>query len=247
MAQIAFSVATWKFCRNRVLILHRRSLLQHAVVYCDLFPVLLLGFRCERVFLVATVIFSSTYSFSCDRSFFGSLTLCLANSVILTILCRNNLMCGSWNSYVATSTIALRQCFLCSFFKLVLRSGFYVATAFLFGSCCNDVYCIVSISVATRKVCRNRVLSPLNLISCCSFILILRHSLLVLSMFALIIATWKSLLRQKKSFKERPLSLQGNVCRDTEKRNIYRDKVMYVATLKEEEMLVATDKQGRDM
>ena len=63
----------------------------------------------------------------------------------------------------------------------------------------------------------------------------------------LIIATWKKLLRQKKIFIERPLSRQGNVCRDTERRNICRDKVMYVATLKEEETLVAIDKQGRDM
>ena len=46
---------------------------------------------------------------------------------------------------------------------------------------------------------------------------------------------------------ERPLSRQGNVCRNIERRNICRDKVMYVATLKEEEMLVATDKQGRDL
>ena len=63
----------------------------------------------------------------------------------------------------------------------------------------------------------------------------------------LIIATWKSLLRQKKSFRERPFSQQSNVCRDTERRSIYRDKVMYVTTPKEEETLVVTDKQGRDM
>ena len=71
----------------------------------------------------------------------------------------------------------------------------------------------------------------------------------------LIIATWKSLLRQKKSFKERPLSRQGNICCDTERRSLCRDierrsfcrdKVMYVATLKEEETLVVTDKQGHD-
>ena len=74
--------------------------------------------------------------------------------------------------------------FLCSFFKLVLRPSFYVATTFLFGSCCNDVSCIVSISVATKKVCRDRVLSSLNLISCYNFILILRHSFLALSMFS---------------------------------------------------------------
>ena len=54
-------------------------------------------------------------------------------------------------------------------------------------------------------------------------------------------------MRKKKSFKERPLSRQGNVCCDTEQRNICCDKKMYVATLKEEETLVATDKRGRDM
>ena len=52
------------------------------------------------------------------------------------------------------------------------------------GSCCNNVSCIVSISIVTRKVYCDKVLSPLNLISCCNFILILRHSLLVLSMFS---------------------------------------------------------------
>ena len=50
------------------------------------------------------------------------------------------------------------------------------------------------------------------------------------SVTTLIIATWKSLLRHEKSFKEKPLSRQGNVCRDAE----------------EEETLVAIDKQGRD-
>ena len=40
-----------------------------------------------------------------DRSFFGSLTICLARSVFLSVLCRDNLMCGYWNSYVATSTV----------------------------------------------------------------------------------------------------------------------------------------------
>ena len=108
-----------------------------------------------------------------NRSFFGSLIIYLARPSVQSVLCRDNLMCGSWNSYVATSTIVSRQCFLCSFFKLVSQPSFYVATAFLFGSCCNDVSCIVSISIATRKVCHNRVLSPLNLISCCSFILTL--------------------------------------------------------------------------
>ena len=66
------------------------------------------------------------------------------------------------------------------------------------------------------------------------------------SITTLIIAIWKSLLRKNKSFRERRLSRQGNVCRNT-KRSIYHEKVMYVVTLKEEETLVVTDKQGRDM
>ena len=67
------------------------------------------------------------------------------------------------------------------------------------------------------------------------------------SVTIVIIATWKSLLRQKKNFKEIPLSQQGNVCRDTERRSIRRDKMMYVETLKEEETLIAIYKQCRDM
>ena len=61
------------------------------------------------------------------------------------------------------------------------------------------------------------------------------------SVTIVIIGTWKSVLRQKKNFKEIPLSQQGNVCRDTESRSICRNKMMYVATLKEEETLVAID------
>ena len=118
--------------------------------------------------------------------------------------------------------------FLCGFFKLVLQPSFYVATTFLFGSYCNDVSCIVSISTATRKVYRNRVLSHLNLISCYSFILILRHNLLVLSMFPvatqflcrnntfmysfyLCVTTQLVMSRQDLS------SLWWNLCRDIEK------------------------------
>ena len=53
------------------------------------------------------------------------------------------------------------------------------------------------------------------------------------------------------------MSTLGRICREKEapvttnetgiKQKLCRDKVMYVATLKEEETLVATDKQGRDM
>ena len=62
------------------------------------------------------------------------------------------------------------------------------------------------------------------------------------SITKLIFAIWKSLLRQKKSYRERPLSQKSNVCRNTEQINICRDKMMYVVTLKEEETLVAKDK-----
>ena len=123
-------------------------------------------------------------SFLCrDRSFFGSLTICLAKSVALTVLCRDNLMCGSLNSYVATSTILLRQSFYAASSNLCRDPVFMSRQHFCFGSCYNIVSCIVRISLASQKVCHDRVLSPLNLISCYIFILMLRHGLLVLSMF----------------------------------------------------------------
>ena len=109
----------------------------------------------------------------CDIYFFGSLTICPVRSVILSILCCDNLMCVYWNNYVATSTIVSRHCFYAASSNLCQDS-------ISVGSCCNNVSYIVSISVVTRKVCHDRVLSPLILISCCSFILMLRHSLLVL-------------------------------------------------------------------
>ena len=42
-----------------------------------------------------------------DRSFFGSLTLCPARSIVLSILCRETLIYGYWNIYVTTLTIVL--------------------------------------------------------------------------------------------------------------------------------------------
>ena len=116
---------------------------------------LLFGFSRDKVSLVATVFFSSSYSFCHDRSFFGSLIICLVRSVVLSVLCRDNLMCGYWNSYIATSTIVSRQCFCAAFSNWCLDPVCYVATTCLFGSCCN-------------------------------FILILRHSLLMVSMFAVV-------------------------------------------------------------
>ena len=157
--------------------------MQHAVVCRDLLPVLLLGFNRNKVSLVTTVFFSSAYSFCRDRSFFGSLTICIARFVLLSSLCHDNLMCGYWN-ICCDIDICVATMFLWSFFKLVSQPSFYVAITTLFASYCNNVSCIVSISVATRKVCRDRFLSPLNLISCGSFILDLQHSFLVLSMFS---------------------------------------------------------------
>ena len=127
----------------------------------------------------------SRQSFLCrDRSFFGSLTICLAKFVFLIILCHDNLMCGSLNSYVATSTILSLRSFCATSSNWCRNLVFMSRQHFCFGSYCNNVSCIVRISIVTQKVCRDRVLSPLNLISCCSFILMLRHGLFVVLMFA---------------------------------------------------------------
>ena len=125
---------------------------------------ILLGFSSDKASVVTTVIVSSTYLFCHDIYFFGSLTIYLARFVVLSVLCLDNC--------VATL-------FLCSFFKFVSRPSFYVATTFLLFLITTMFSCIVNIPVATRNVCRDRVLLPLNLIACCSFIMMLRHSLLV--------------------------------------------------------------------
>ena len=92
--------------------------------------------------------------------------------------------------------------------------------------------CIIRISVATQKVCRDSGLLPLSLTSCCSFVLMLRHDFLVLSIFA--VATQfscrdKTLLCSAYSFCRdqvcyvatellcivlKPLSRPRKVCRD---------------------------------
>ena len=131
-------------------------------------------FPWSRQYLFLHHIYSVETKFPlCDKSFFGSLTICHARSIFLSILCRDNLMCVYWNSYVATSTIVSRHCFcanssnLCCNPVFMSRQHFYwllLQQCFLY---CQHFY-------------RDRVLSPLNLISYCSFILMLRHSLLVL-------------------------------------------------------------------
>ena len=85
------------------------------------------------------------------------------------ILCRDTLMGGCLNIYVVTLTILLRNCF-CTASSNIVTTQFLCRDSIYVGSCCNNVSCIVSIPIVTRKICRDRVLSPLNLISYCSFI-----------------------------------------------------------------------------
>ena len=94
----------------------------------------------------------------CDRSFFGSLTFFPARSVVLSILCRNALIYGYWNIYVATLTIVLQHCFCAASLNCVMTQ-FLCRDSISVRSYCNNVSCIVCILVTTRKVYRNRVLS----------------------------------------------------------------------------------------
>ena len=144
---------------DRVLILCCSFLLQHGTVYPD------------------SICFFNILFFH-DRSFFGSLTLCSTRSVVLSILCHDVLIYGYWNIFVATLTIMLQHCF-CAASSNCVATQFLCRDSISVGSCCNNVSFIVCIPVATRKVCHNRVLSLLNLFSCCSFILMLQQSLLV--------------------------------------------------------------------
>ena len=93
---------------------------------------------------IAIVFVVSVCLFRRDRSFFGSLTLYPTRSVVLSILCRDILMCVYWNNYVATLTIVLQHCFCTTSSKLCRDSISIV-------SCCNNVSCIVSIPVAIGK------------------------------------------------------------------------------------------------
>ena len=72
-------------------------------------------------------------------SFFDSLTICLVKSVVLTVLCRDNLKCGSLNSYIARSTILLRQIFYATSSNWCHDRVFMLRQHLCFGSCCNTV------------------------------------------------------------------------------------------------------------
>ena len=147
------------------------SLLQFSVVACN---------SLSRQYLFLQHFILSRQSFLCrDRSFFGSLTLCPTRFVVLSFLCVDTLMCGYWNIYITTLTIVLRHC-LCAASSNCVVTQFLCHDSNSVGSCCNNVSCIVSIPVATRKLYLDIVLLPFLLTSCCIFILMLQHSLLVL-------------------------------------------------------------------
>ena len=84
------------------------------------------------------------------------------------------------NSYVATSIIMPQHSFSAASISWCCDPSFHVAIASLFRLCCNFVLYYL---VTTQKVCHDRGLLPLSLTSCCSFVLILRHGFLVLSIF----------------------------------------------------------------
>ena len=60
---------------------------------------------------------------------------------------------------------------LCIFFNLVSRPSFSCHESISVLVLLQHVSCIIIISVATQKVCRDRVLSPFSLIPYCNFIL----------------------------------------------------------------------------
>ena len=63
------------------------------------------------------------------------------------------------------------------------RDPVFIPRQYFYWFLLQHCFCIFSIHVLTRKVYRDKVLSLLNLISYCNFILILRPSLLVLWLF----------------------------------------------------------------
>ena len=89
----------------------------------------------------------------------------------------------SSNSYVATSITMLQHSFSAASASWCRDPSFYVATTSLFRLCCNIVLYYLHF-YCNPKFCRDRGLLPLSLTSCFSFILMLRHDFLMLSIFA---------------------------------------------------------------
>ena len=70
-------------------------------------------------------------------------------------------------------------------FKLVSRPSFACHDSSSILVLIGTLSCIIVISIATQKVCRNRVLPPLSLFPCCSFIFYVATWTFVLGMFCM--------------------------------------------------------------
>ena len=145
--------------------------------------------------LVVTVMLSSFFKLV-SRPNFSYHRSSSALVLIATLSCNFVVgFCCSKQSYVAT-------CFLCSYLDLSRDSVFLVTTVML--SCLyklvsrpifsfrnsNSILvlvatlsCIIVISIATQKVCHDRVLLPLSLFPCCNFIFDVAPWTFVLGMF----------------------------------------------------------------
>ena len=74
---------------------------------------------------------------------------------------------ASWCRYPAFHVIIVM---LICFFKLMSRPSFSCRDSISILVLVATLSCIIVISVTTQKVCRDRVLSPLSMFPCCSFI-----------------------------------------------------------------------------
>ena len=91
-------------------------------------------------------------------------------NVVTSILMSQHNFSAASASWCRDQSFHVAIVMLICFFKLMSRPSF---------SCCDNIFvlvlvatlsCIIAISVATQKVCRNRVLSPLSMFPCCNFI-----------------------------------------------------------------------------
>ena len=137
--------------------------MQHSIATIFVFSACLLCH--DKVFSVATDLYLAL------------LTLFPARFIVLSISCRDILMCVYLNNYVATLTMVLQQCFCLASSKLC-HDPVYMSRQHLCWFLLQQCF------LSCQHSCRDKILSPLNLISCCNFIFMLQHSLLVLYMFS---------------------------------------------------------------
>ena len=124
------------------------------------------------------------------QSFVATLRSC-----VLLIICCDNVFLLRHYSFFSIITLS-QHSFSVASAIWCHGPSFHVATAFPFRFCYIIVSCIIRISIATQKVCCDRVLLPLSLTSCCGFFMMLRHGFLMLSI--IVVATWFSC--HKKTF-----------------------------------------------